>query len=71
VKFEPITKKPETLNSIIARISRLDIDFIQWADVVYMLSDTGEVPKEDLENKLEIRLPPRRPRKIYESVIKG
>ncbi|CAD8087462.1 unnamed protein product [Paramecium sonneborni] len=70
-KFDPITKKPETINSIISKIARTDIDFIQWADIVYLFSDKGEIPKEDLNNKLDVKLPPRRGRKIYESVIKG
>lgn len=36
-----------------------------------MFSDIGEILKEDQENKLDVKPPPRRGRKIYESVIKG
>ncbi|CAD8151557.1 unnamed protein product [Paramecium octaurelia] len=70
-KIDPISKRPETINSIISKIARTEIDFIQWADIVYIFSDKGEIPREDLENKLDVKPVPRRGRKIYESVIKG
>ena len=48
-------KKQETINSILNKISKLDIDFLQWIDVIYMFSEKGDILKEDYDNKLTVK----------------
>ncbi|CAD8129642.1 unnamed protein product [Paramecium sonneborni] len=43
----------------ITRRHRTDINFIQLADIIQIFSDQTEIPKEDLNNKLDVKLPKR------------
>ena len=51
-RIDPVTKSKETIGQIINRLQTLPIDFIQWADIVYLFSSKGEVPEVEMNNKL-------------------